>query len=787
MKSSLSWILILVVGLAAGILIGRQIAIGQVVDFLSIVAIFEAGVIAGISLLLVGVWVGATKERRALADSSSDTSIDRSKFDERVSVSNLSGGSPSSLFNFVGYELPDFRFPDFSLQRLPFTLSFTTDQIPLVTAASITLAALAQYTFSQPNASGREGVLIYLISMLMFLVAIRHIENGSESGWGAKIRNDVEAPSLKPSMIQTILLVLSVFAIFAALLNPDLTRYDQDQSWNVVLWILGIAAFSLAYLPWSEFSHRPSHKLRLVLERALGVARPHRGELAAVAAILLLAFLTRAYDLSQIPRAFGGDEGEMGVSALDALYGRLINPFITGWMSMPTMYAYAQSLSIRLLGPTVFGIRMYSVFLGTLSVLFTWLLVRELFGSQAALMSAVLLAVYAAHVHFSRTANPQIQDGLTIVASLYFLYKGLVSRTRFYFVVAGLVVGFGVYGYQGGRLFAPFLFLLLFLFWLTTNRRLITGNIANLASMLFAGVIVASPLLLFYSNQPSAFTSRLAEVNILTNGYLALAAQSSQGPAGFVIEQIRSSFLAFNLVPENTGFYGLGAPMLDPLSAFFFVFGLTYCIWRIRSEPYFMILGWFLFGVIFGGVLIADPPTSHRLEIVFVPVIICVALGVIKMVELVSESWVSLKKFKWVAMSAVTIILVLVNVKGYFVDYTPKQIYGGDAALAATELGEFFLAYPQPFKAYVLGDVAGFVRIGTLRYMDPGLNAASIDDKLTGLPTFVDASRNALFVIFPTRTGELDWIRQGFPGGASIQMTRSDGRPLFLIYEVTHS
>jgi len=92
-------------------------------------------------------------------------------------------------------------------------------------------------------------------------------------------------------------------------------------------------------------------------------------EVAAVAGIVLLAFLARAVWLQQVPWVFTGDEGSAGMSAVDFAQGTQDNIFDVGWFSFPSLYFFVESLSVRLLGQTMAAARLPSAIAGSLAVL----------------------------------------------------------------------------------------------------------------------------------------------------------------------------------------------------------------------------------------------------------------------------------------------------------------------------------------------------------------------------------------------------------------------------------
>ncbi len=80
-------------------------------------------------------------------------------------------------------------------------------------------------------------------------------------------------------------------------------------------------------------------------------------EIGILVGLTLLALLVRVALIERIRHNFGGDEGEMGMMARDVLSGKLISPFITGWLSHPTPGSL-QLFALRVFGDNIFGIRL---------------------------------------------------------------------------------------------------------------------------------------------------------------------------------------------------------------------------------------------------------------------------------------------------------------------------------------------------------------------------------------------------------------------------------------------
>jgi 4-amino-4-deoxy-L-arabinose transferase-like glycosyltransferase len=84
--------------------------------------------------------------------------------------------------------------------------------------------------------------------------------------------------------------------------------------------------------------------------------------------------------------------------------------------------------SIRIFGETVHGLRMSSVFVGTLTLIPFHFLVRLLFDKRTSLVAAFLLAVSHAFIALNRLGISYTQTTLFEVTTFYFLFRGLRTR-----------------------------------------------------------------------------------------------------------------------------------------------------------------------------------------------------------------------------------------------------------------------------------------------------------------------------------------------------------------------
>ncbi|HEX6507039.1 MAG TPA: glycosyltransferase family 39 protein, partial [Chloroflexota bacterium] len=129
---------------------------------------------------------------------------------------------------------------------------------------------------------------------------------------------------------------------------------------------------------------------------------PQRVELIIFLAIMVLAFVMRAWRLGDLTPGMHGDEGEVGTDALGILHGDPAPLFERGWFNQPNMYYWSLAVFMKVFGTGLVGLRSFVVFCGLVTVLFTYLLGREMFGQRGAIIAGSFMAFQSAGLIFSR-------------------------------------------------------------------------------------------------------------------------------------------------------------------------------------------------------------------------------------------------------------------------------------------------------------------------------------------------------------------------------------------------
>jgi len=545
----------------------------------------------------------------------------------------------------------------------------------------------------------------------------------------------------------------------------------------VALWLVGVALVVIAFLPGRGQWRAPGPP---------GGGETAPGWDAAVAlAIVGAAFALRFWDLGGIPRNLGGDEGTCALDGLALLDGRLGNPFATGWFGFPNLSFIPFGLAAKVLGNTIFAVRLPTVILGTAAVLGTYLLGRELWGRWVGLVSASLLAVGHFHLHYSRLAVNNIFD--TTVASLAFwlMARGFRTRSTGLMASAGLLLGLGWYGYLGARLAG-----VIAVAWVGWRAMVERGFLrVHWRRILIVGVaalVVMMPLVLFYLDNPAQLTSRTNQVGIFSSGWLENEVEiTGLSAARIFADQVRKSVLGFNYTLDRVFWYMPQIPLLDWVSAALLLFGLVWSAARWRDPGSILLLLWFWSAVFFGWILTENPPSSMRMIIVAPVLALLVAFGLESWSELARSIFGCGRRCRAAATVAVGAVIAILNLHFYFAVYTPKRIYGNPNAELATDLAGYLVEHDDVRPLYMVGAPWLYWEFGTTRFLAPRVRGIDVPPPGESEDFEFDVTHGARFVVIPERIDELETIQQANPGGSIRRfVSEVDGRTMCTLYEI---
>ena len=392
-----------------------------------------------------------------------------------------------------------------------------------------------------------------------------------------------------------------IISFIAADINFNASELDRTgQLGSTLLWIAAIViAMAAAWRRAEPASVKPTEPITRV-------------EIVVLLAIVALAFALRVVNLEHIPSLLLGDETKYAVAARNLYEAGQIKPFTTGTDGHWNFYLQIIGLFLQVFGPTIAAIRMPSVLAGTLGIVATYAVVRQLWGRRPALIAAALLATFPHNIHYSRVGFNSIDD--PFFSMLVFGCVWLAWRTgrRRVWLMAAFAIGLSQYFFVGGRLVLIQLAVLA-VFWLIMERRRVREQALNIALAVGVFICIVAPILYFIVVRPDDYMGSLNGKNIYRSGWLAEQMQATNKTEVDVLwGQLRDVITSFSFGSDE-GFYW-GQPILSPLMTILVVIALGYFVAHSREGPYFWIVSALALLVVFGGILMVSPTAgSHRL------------------------------------------------------------------------------------------------------------------------------------------------------------------------------
>lgn len=192
--------------------------------------------------------------------------------------------------------------------------------------------------------------------------------------------------------------------------------------------------------------------------------------------ILLLAALLRFYQLGINPPSLAWDEAALGYNAYSIgetgkdEFRRVLpyDYFASFGDYKPPLYIYAAVLPVKIFGLNELAVRFPSALFGTLTVLLTYFLVKELFPKLKDFwlpeIAAFFLAISPWHTQLSRAAWEANLASFFVVLGVLLFLKSLKGRGQF-LLLSGLAFVATFYTFNSTRVFSPILVLGLALYY----------------------------------------------------------------------------------------------------------------------------------------------------------------------------------------------------------------------------------------------------------------------------------------------------------------------------------
>lgn len=427
--------------------------------------------------------------------------------------------------------------------------------------------------------------------------------------------------------------------------------------------------------------------------------------------IVAIALGVRLYRLSSAPPGISGDEL---FNAIDAWrIGKEGWPvYFEGNNGREALFLYLMALSLRLLGQTVFALRLPAVLLGTGSVILAYLIGRTAFNRRVGLLAAALTAVSLWPIMESRWGLRAVSLTCFTALTIYLLQRALASSRWRNWTLGGVALGFTLYTYIPARAF-PAVVIVWFGWLLWHGSQQTRRQWSHMLLSLLVALAVFAPFGWYMWQYPQKVNRRIEGLSPALDK--ALQEEGTLAPLG---ESIGGVLGMFTVQGDAKWRYHLsGEPVFDVVTGLFFYAGVGLCLWLAfarrggeKRSSYALLLLWAGAMLVPNAILEANP-SFLRAAGAIVPLYLITAVGFDALSTWVVQKWPVVGKRPWIpALATVGLALILLDsLHGYFTIWNNnaevRDIYQAELAAIARRLRQ---SPPPPGTRVFVADQHAF-------------------------------------------------------------------------------
>lgn len=646
------------------------------------------------------------------------------------------------------------------------------EKFPWFAMGALALALVAQISLEpRPPRDWMVGAFLYLLAAAGILVALWKGE------WVTDPSSDAGAVTQeRPYRITGLYIALP--ALLLAFLSLGGNRFTEL---NVFLWVLSIGS-----LVWAFWQPDPSPAPRWQ-RLSTALRPPWQMKVSPWALLVLTAFAVsiffRLYLLNQVPLEMVSDQAEKLLDVWDILHGQASIFFVrnTGREAFQ-MYLTAAVIQLFNTGYTFLSLKIGTALCGLLTLPFIYGLGKEAGSRRAGLIAMLLAGIgYWPNV-ISRAGLRYTLYPFFAAATLYYLVRGLRTRSRNDFILSGLFLGAGLHGYSPFRIL-PFVILAAFLLYILHRhsqgiRRQVWGW---LSVIVVTSTAVFLPLLRYMVENPSMVSYRA-----LTR--LSGVEQALPGPAWLIF--LKNMWNALRMFAWDNGEVWVISiphrPALDIISGALFHLGLLWLIVRYlrhRSWLDLFLLVSIPLLLLSSALSLAFPnenPILNRTGAAFVPAFIITGLaldGLMTGIEKRMPAWGRL-----FSLGVCVILLGLSMFQNYDLVFRQYQRQYQATAWNTSEMGEAVRAFGEIFGTTDTAWLVGYPYWADSRLVgfNAGLPASDIAIFPEQIPATFEISLPKMFIVNLQDTATLELLRSLYPQGSLTEYPSRVGMNFYI-------
>lgn len=415
--------------------------------------------------------------------------------------------------------------------------------------------------------------------------------------------------------------------------------------------------------------------------------------------IVLLGFILRFYKLGSVPSGFHRDEAFLGYNAYSILKtgqdmsGHLLPLHLESFLYSPAGYSYFSIPFIYLFGLSIFSVRFASALFGSLTIISTYFLTKQLFQNfsfqqisgkelkdmnsnkktakqnhflsiensrlkmeNIAIISSAIIAINPWHINLSRTATENVIVVFFTTIALYLFLVWVKSKKTIWLAVSFLSFLFTIFIYQAPRSFLP-VFIPLFVITVLGMRVFQDRKIILLLLGTFF-IFILIPVFIILSS--GNLSLRITTVSIFSTGESQLKIDQfirEDGVSGvspglsrmfhnkiatYTNQIVQNYFKHFsydflftdNYYPDRYRIPSAG--LLYPYELLLLIAGI-WTLEKFNKRLFTLLAGWILFAFVGSALTFDDVPNMQRTLIAIPAISIISAIGLVQLWKLVKS------------------------------------------------------------------------------------------------------------------------------------------------------
>jgi hypothetical protein len=469
--------------------------------------------------------------------------------------------------------------------------------IPWRSLLAVAFALLAQILLEPPKPASIPAVSLYLIAAAFLVWAALQDEWTLASHAESLEGNDPLIVRWLPFFI-AVVMILPVFILLGGTeLAPGLelpyflARWLPLQpnmfTWvNFPVWLLTIILFVWAL--WLPRSVHPSlgSRIRSLFHQPDGKIKISGWVLVLLAITVVVVFF-RVYHIQQTPAEPFSDHAEKILDVYDVSQGQthIFFPRNTGREAIQMYWTLLMSWIFGT-GLTFLSLKIGTVLIGLCTLPYVYLLGREVGGTRVGLLALLLMGIGYWPNTISRIGLRFPLYPMFVAPMMLYLIRGLRTRQRNDFILAGIFVGLGLNGYSPYRI-VPLLVIVAFILYVLhrQSKGARQDSVWWLVILGLTSLLIFLPLLRYAISNPDMFSYRT-----LTR----LGSIEQPLPAPWYVVFLSNTWNALRMFNWNNGVIWVHSvpnrPALDIVTGALFLIGCTLLIVRYIKRRHWLDL-----------------------------------------------------------------------------------------------------------------------------------------------------------------------------------------------------